>query len=209
MIQAIGPGGVELHGVGGVVGGQLAGVAAGVGEHRDGLRRDQLTADGIQPLAHQPRSNRSAIRGLAPSMESGATNCPRPMPSRRGRPSSLRLGTEPGRDTRAARHSTRPDCTRSARPGSYRPQLGGGDAWAAAAWDDYLHWQSQDRRQLRRINQLIQACLRDPFDGIGKPEPLRENLAGCWSRRIDEEHRLVYRLEGELLVILACRYHYR
>jgi len=142
-------------------------------------------------------------------METGATNCPRAMPSRRGRPSSLRLGTEPGRDTMAARHSTRPDCTRSARPGSYRPQPGGGDAWTAAAWDDVLHWQSQDRRQLRRINQLIQACLRDPFAGIGKPEPLRENLAGCWSRRIDEVHRLVYRLEGELLVILACRYHVR
>ena len=72
-------------------------------------------------------------------------------------------------------------------------------AWTTAAWEDYLHWQSQDRRQLRRINQLIQACLRDPFAGIGKPEPLRENLAGCWSRRIDNEHRLVYRLDGELL----------
>ena len=82
-------------------------------------------------------------------------------------------------------------------------------AWTAAAWEDYLHWQSQDRRKLRRINQLIQACLRDRFVGIGKPEPLRENLAGCWSRRIDEEHRLVYRLVGDLLVILACRVHYR
>ncbi|MFM7087409.1 MAG: Txe/YoeB family addiction module toxin [Cyanobium sp.] len=82
-------------------------------------------------------------------------------------------------------------------------------AWTAAAWEDYVSWQSQDRRQLRRINQLIQACLRDPFAGIGKPEPLRENLTGCWSRRIDEEHRLVYRLDGDLLVILACRYHYR
>jgi toxin YoeB len=82
-------------------------------------------------------------------------------------------------------------------------------AWTAAAWADTLHWQSQDRRQLRRINQLIQACLRDPFAGIGKPEPLRENLAGCWSRRIDEEHRLVDRLDGDLLVILACRDHFR
>ncbi len=77
-------------------------------------------------------------------------------------------------------------------------------AWTTAAWEDYLHWQSQDDRQLRCINQLIQACLRDLFAGIGKPEPLRENLAGCWSRRIDEEHRLAYRLDGELLVILAC-----
>ena len=81
-------------------------------------------------------------------------------------------------------------------------------AWTAAAWEDYLYWQGQDRRQLRRINQLVQACLRDPFIGIGKPEPLRANLAGCWSRRIDDSHRLVYRLEGELLVIIACRYHY-
>ena len=82
-------------------------------------------------------------------------------------------------------------------------------AWTPAAWDDYLYWQGQDRKQLRRINQLIQACLRDPFVGIGKPEPLRENLSGCWSRRIDDEHRLVYRLDGTTLVILACRYHYR
>jgi len=82
-------------------------------------------------------------------------------------------------------------------------------AWTAAAWEDDLYWQSQDRRQLRRIKQLIQACLRDPFAGIGKPEPLRENLAGCWSRRLDEEHRLVYRLDGDLLVILACRVHDR
>lgn len=82
-------------------------------------------------------------------------------------------------------------------------------AWTPAAWDDYLYWQGQERKQLRRINQLIQACLRDPFVDIGKPELLRENLSGCWSRRIDEEHRLVYRLDGTTLVILACRYHYR
>jgi toxin YoeB len=82
-------------------------------------------------------------------------------------------------------------------------------AWTPAAWDDYLYWQGQDRKQQRRINQLIQACLRDPFVGIGKPELLRENLSGCWSRRIDDEHRLVYRLDGTTLVILACRYHYR
>ena len=67
----------------------------------------------------------------------------------------------------------------------------------------------QDRRQLKRINQLIQACRRDTIMGIGKPEPLRENLSGCWSRRIDDEHRLFYRLERTTLVILACRYHYR
>jgi len=81
--------------------------------------------------------------------------------------------------------------------------------WSPAAWEDYVYWQGQDRKQLRRINQLIQACMRDPFAGIGKPEALRENLSGCWSRRIDQEHRLIYRLDGEMLVILACRFHYR
>ena len=80
--------------------------------------------------------------------------------------------------------------------------------WSPAAWEDYVYWQGQDRKQLRRINQLIQVCMRDPFAGIGKPEALRENLSGCWSRRIDQEHRLVYRLDGEMLVILACRFHY-
>ena len=81
-------------------------------------------------------------------------------------------------------------------------------AWYGGIGEDYVSWQGQERRQLRRINQLLQACLRDPVIGIGKPEPLRANLAGCWSRRIDDSHRLVYRLEGELLVIIACRYHY-
>lgn len=80
--------------------------------------------------------------------------------------------------------------------------------WSPAAWEDYVYWQGQDRKQLRRINQLIQACMRDPFAGIGKPEALRENLSGCWSRRIDQDQRLVYRLNGETLVILACRFHY-
>jgi toxin YoeB len=74
-------------------------------------------------------------------------------------------------------------------------------------WEDDLYAQRQDRRQLKRINQLIQACLRDGFVGIGKPEPLRESLSGCWSRRIYDKHRLFYRLEGDTLVILACRYH--
>ncbi len=82
-------------------------------------------------------------------------------------------------------------------------------AWTPAAWEDYLYGQGLDRKQLRRINQLIQACLRDAFVGIGKPEPLPENLSGCWSRRIDAVHRLVYRLDGATLVILACRYHHR
>lgn len=82
-------------------------------------------------------------------------------------------------------------------------------AWTLAAWEDYLYWQGQNRKPLRRINQLIQACLREPFTGIGKPEPLRENLSGCWSCGIDDEHRLVDCLEASLLVILACRYHDR
>jgi len=82
-------------------------------------------------------------------------------------------------------------------------------SWTPSAWNDYLYWQQQDRKTLGRLNQLIQATLREPFGGIGKPEPLRENLSGCWSRRINDEHRLVYRLDGQTLVILACRYHYR
>lgn len=81
-------------------------------------------------------------------------------------------------------------------------------SWTPAAWEDYCYWQDQDRKSLRRINRLIQDCLRDPWNGVGKPEPLRENLSGYWSRRIDDNHRLVYRVEGEELVITSCRYHY-
>lgn len=80
--------------------------------------------------------------------------------------------------------------------------------WTAAAWDDYLYWQTQDRKTLKRINALIQDAMRNPFTGIGKPEPLRENLSGFWSRRIDEQNRLVYAVENEDLAIVACRYHY-
>lgn len=80
--------------------------------------------------------------------------------------------------------------------------------WTAAAWADYAWWQTQDRKTLKRINRLIEECLRQPFEGIGKPEPLRESLSGFWSRRIDDTHRLVYRVDGQALVILACRYHY-
>lgn len=75
-------------------------------------------------------------------------------------------------------------------------------------WDDYLHWQSADRQILRRVNRLLTDCLRDPFDGIGKPEQLRHALAGAWSRRITEEHRLVYLVDAEDLVVLQARYHY-
>jgi toxin YoeB len=80
--------------------------------------------------------------------------------------------------------------------------------WTQAAWEDYLYWQAQDRKKLKRINRLINECLRTPYEGVGKPEPLRENLAGFWSRRIDEEHRLVYCVDGDDLVVIACRYHY-
>jgi toxin YoeB len=76
------------------------------------------------------------------------------------------------------------------------------------AWADYLYWQENDKAKFKRINQLIRDIQRDPFGGIGKPEPLRHNLAGLWSRRIDDEHRLVYAMEGENLIIVQCRYHY-
>lgn len=75
-------------------------------------------------------------------------------------------------------------------------------------WNDYLYWQSQDKRTLKRINTLIKDALRDPFDGIGKPEPLKENLSGLWSRRIDEKNRLVYQADEEVLTLISCRYHY-
>ncbi len=82
------------------------------------------------------------------------------------------------------------------------------NTWTQSAWEDYLYWQSQDRKTLKRINGLIQDCQREPFDGIGKPEPLKENLSGFWSRRIDETNRLVYCVDHDDLVIIACRYHY-
>ena len=81
-------------------------------------------------------------------------------------------------------------------------------AWTDDAWSDCLYWQTQEKKTLKRINRLIAATLRVPFEGIGKPEPLKENLAGFWSRRIDDTHRLVYAVEDEYLTILACRYHY-
>ena len=76
------------------------------------------------------------------------------------------------------------------------------------AWEDYRYWQSTDRQTLKRLNRLLDDTLRDPFTGIGKPESLRHVLAGCWSRRIDEEHRLIYLVDGDDLVILQARYHY-
>ena len=76
------------------------------------------------------------------------------------------------------------------------------------AWAHYTYWHSQDKKTLKRINLLIESAAREPFEGIGKPEPLVGNLSGYWSRRIDEVHRLVYRATDEALIILACRYHY-
>lgn len=75
-------------------------------------------------------------------------------------------------------------------------------------WEDYLYWQTQDRKVLKKINTLIKECLRTPFSGTGKPEPLKGDLAGWWSRRIDQEHRLVYRVTDTGLEIAQCRYHY-
>lgn len=81
-------------------------------------------------------------------------------------------------------------------------------AWTPNAWEDYLYWQAHDRAMLRKINALVREALRTPFEGLGKPEALRFDLAGKWSRRINAEHRLVYLVDGERLVILQCRYHY-
>ena len=76
------------------------------------------------------------------------------------------------------------------------------------AWEDYLYWQKQDRRMVERINKLVQEVKRDPFSGVGKPEPLKHALAGFWSRRLTDEHRMVYRVEGDSLQIAQLRYHY-
>lgn len=81
-------------------------------------------------------------------------------------------------------------------------------SWTDDAWDDYIYWQTQDKKTLRRINALIKDCQRSPFEGIGKPEPLKYNLSGYWSRRIDDTNRLVYRFDDDSLIIISCRYHY-
>ena len=84
--------------------------------------------------------------------------------------------------------------------------------WDEGAWEDYLWWQENDRKVAKKINELIRNAQRTPFEGLGKPEPLKENWSGWWSRRITQEHRLVYRVTGEgeqeALVIAQCRYHY-
>ena len=81
-------------------------------------------------------------------------------------------------------------------------------AWTKEAWRDYIYWQGQDKKTLKRINKLIANTQRTPFEGIGKPEPLKENLSGFWSRRIDESNRLVYVIDDNQLTIISCRYHY-
>jgi toxin YoeB len=80
--------------------------------------------------------------------------------------------------------------------------------WTNAAWSDYLYWQVQDKKTLKRINLLIKDAMRDPEDGIGKPEALKESLSGLYSRRIDAVNRLVYAATKDELIIIACRYHY-
>jgi len=81
-------------------------------------------------------------------------------------------------------------------------------AWTDAAWSDYVYWQGEDRKTLKRINKLIADSLRSPFEGIGKPEALKENLSGFWSRRVDDSNRLVYVVTEGHLTIISCRYHY-
>ncbi len=81
-------------------------------------------------------------------------------------------------------------------------------AWTENAWEDYLHWQKNDTKILEEINSLLDECLRNPFVGTGKPEPLKGNLSGYWSRRITKEHRLVYLPQDRGIYIVACRFHY-
>ena len=80
--------------------------------------------------------------------------------------------------------------------------------WASTGWEDYRYWQKTDKKVLKRINALIKEIQRTPFSGIGDPEPLKHNWSGYWSRRIDREHRLVYKYSDEKIYIAQCRYHY-
>lgn len=80
--------------------------------------------------------------------------------------------------------------------------------FSSSAWEDYLYWQRTDRKLLGKVNELIRDISREPYGGIGKPEPLRHALSGYWSRRINGEHRLVYRVEGSTITIIQARYHY-
>lgn len=80
--------------------------------------------------------------------------------------------------------------------------------WSEKSWDDYLYWQNTDKQILKKINQLIKDIQRNPFEGIGKPEPLKHQFSGFWSRRITDEHRLVYEITQNSISIASCRYHY-
>lgn len=80
--------------------------------------------------------------------------------------------------------------------------------FSSHAWEDYLYWQKSDKKILKRINELIKAIQREPFEGIGKPEPLKHALSGYWSRRINDEHRIVYKVEEDAILIAQLRYHY-
>lgn len=81
--------------------------------------------------------------------------------------------------------------------------------WSSVSWNDYLYWQKVDKKKVKRINDLIKNCMRTPFEGIGKPEGLKGDLQGYWSRRITSEHRLVYKYQEDELWIASCRYHYK
>lgn len=81
-------------------------------------------------------------------------------------------------------------------------------SWTDESWDDYLYWQTQDKKTLKRVNKIINDVKRSPFEGIGKPEPLKETLSGFWSRRIDDTNRLVYAVDDNAITVISCRYHY-
>ncbi len=81
-------------------------------------------------------------------------------------------------------------------------------SWSENAWEDYLYWQTTDKKMLKRINTLIKDVMRHPFEGVGSPEPLKHNWSGYWSRRIDREHRLVYKVTDTEILVAQCRYHY-
>ena len=81
-------------------------------------------------------------------------------------------------------------------------------SWTDEAWNSYVFWQTQDKKTLKRINKLISDVKHSPFDGVGKPEPLKENLSGFWSRRIDDTNRLVYTVDDNAITVISCRYHY-
>ncbi len=80
--------------------------------------------------------------------------------------------------------------------------------WTDESWEDYLYWQATDKKMVKKINELIKTIMRTPFEGLGKPEPLRFELSGCWSRRIDSEHRLIYEVEEGVIRIIAARFRY-